>query len=265
MKVKILFSLMVLSCFTIPAFGLSDFEGLTLGDESYWNGSDGSGGFNDGGVFFKNSYNSSWSCYSGWTYSNVTDNATAGYGNQYSSYPGSGYNSSNYGVFYADGFLVPALDISDAADDGKFGAYITNTTYAALSMLQGDDFAKRFGYGRWDPENDIWSNPEGTDEDWLLLTIIGKNSAGDVSGTVDFYLADYRFADNGDDYVVSNWTWVDFSGLGNASTIDFILSSSDTGVNGMNTPSYFAMDNLSVPEPATLALICFGNRYFLAI
>ncbi|MBC8481715.1 MAG: DUF4465 domain-containing protein, partial [Planctomycetes bacterium] len=186
---------------------------------------------------------------------------TAGWGNQYSAYEGNGYNSSNYGVFYADGFLTPALDISGAADDGKFGAYITNTTYAALSMQQSDDFAKRFGYGSWDPISESWSNPDGTDEDWFLLTVTGKDSAGDISGTVDFYLADYRFSDNGDDYMVSDWAWVDFSGLGNASTIDFALSSSDTGANGMNTPSYFAMDNLSVPEPATLALIGFGIAF----
>ena len=36
--------------------------------------------------------------------------------------------------------------------------------------------------------------------------------------------------------------------------IRFTMSSSDNGMFGMNTPAYFAMDNLVVPEPSSLTL-----------
>ena len=41
------------------------------------------------------------------------------------------------------------------------GAYFTNTTYTALSMLNGDGFAKQFG------------GASGTDADWYNITIEG--------------------------------------------------------------------------------------------
>ncbi|MBM4092135.1 MAG: DUF4465 domain-containing protein, partial [Planctomycetes bacterium] len=127
------------------------------------------------------------------------------------------------------------------------GAYFTNTTYAALSMRDGDSFSKKFG------------GELGSDPDWFLLKISGLNAGGGVTGTVDFYLADYRFADNRQDFIVDTWTWVDLSSLGEVSSLKFDLSSSDTGDWGMNTPAFFAMDDLvSAPEPSTLALSCAG-------
>ena len=124
--------------------------------------------------------------------------------------------------------------------------YITNTTYAALSMLNGDSFAKKFG------------GASGNDPDWFLLTITGKNASGGTTGTVDFYLADYQFENNANDYIVDDWTFVDLTALGDiVKSLEFALSSSDVGQWGMNTPASFAMDSLTVvPEPSTLVLLC---------
>src|SRR5262249_15531077 len=63
-----------------------DFEDLYLDPESYYNGSDGAGGFTSYGAFFNNSYNSMFKSWKGWSYSNVTDVTTPGYQNQYSAY-----------------------------------------------------------------------------------------------------------------------------------------------------------------------------------
>jgi len=63
--------------------------------------------------------------------------------------------------------------------------------------------------------------------------------------SVNFYLADYRFADNDSDYIVNSWKYVDLSTLGGVDTYEFDLSSSDTGAFGMNTPAYFCMDQFS--------------------
>ena len=109
---------------------------------------------------------------------------------------------------------------------------------AALSMLNGDGFAKKFG------------GVGGDEQDWFLLTIDGS-LGGSAGGTVEFYLADYRFADNSLDYLIDDWSYVDLSGLGEVDQLTFNLSSSDVGGFGMNTPAYFALDNLAVPEPST--------------
>jgi hypothetical protein len=112
-------------------------------------------------------------------------------------------------------------------------------------MLNGDSFAKKFG------------GSGGNDPDWFFLTMTGKDAAGVVTGTVDFYLADFQFADNQLDYIVNNWRFVDLTPLGVVKSIEFSLSSSDTSAWGMNTPAYFAIDTI-VPEPATLLLLGIG-------
>jgi hypothetical protein len=43
-------------------------------------------------------------------------------------------------------------------------------------------------------------------------------------------------------------------------SLEFSLNSSDAGVFGMNTPAYFALDDLNcVPEPATMILLALGG------
>ncbi|MEL7532419.1 MAG: DUF4465 domain-containing protein, partial [Bacteroidota bacterium] len=69
--------------------------------------------------------------------------------------------------------------------------------------------------------------------------------------SVDFYLADYRFTDNTQDYIVKDWVWLDLTSLGDADSLLFGLSSSDTGVSGMNTPAYFCIDNFKTRNFAT--------------
>ncbi len=228
-----------------------DFDDLTPttpyigpGGGAYWNGSDASGGFVSQGVQFLNYYDSGYSSWNGWAYSNTTDTTTAGFTNQYSAFRGGAYSGTNYGVYYAP--WTPTETVTAAAGGTFQGMYVTNTTYAALSMLNGDSFAKKFG------------GASGNDPDWFLLTITGKNAGGAAIGTVDFYLADYRFADNASDYIVDDWTPVDLTSLGdNVRGLEFALTSSDVGGYGMNTPAYFAMDSLTVvPEPSALALLC---------
>lgn len=218
-----------------------DFEELTLsGANSHWDGSDESGGFTSGSAFFSNYYNTTWSSWSGFSYSNHTDNTTPGYGNQYSAYTGSGYNSSEkYAVFFSNGTIAFNQNLQSVQ---LAGVYITNTTYAALDMISGSAFSKQFG-----SPNGADGNPDGTNgEDWFLLTIYGLDENADTVGSVEFYLADFRFADNNDDYVVDTWEWVDLSTLGAVYSLAFGLTSSDVGAWGMNTPAYFAMDNLVI-------------------
>lgn len=233
------------------ANNVSTFDDLLLGAESHF-GPTAPAVFTSGAATFGYNY-TDWGgcCWDGWTYSNHTDVATAGFENQYSSYAGSGaQGSANYGLAYvAD--LSSGVDVALSAAGGVSGAWFSNTTYAALSMRDGDGFAKKFG------------GASGNDADYLLLTITGLSSSGQATGSVDFYLADYRFADNSQDYIVKGWSFVDLSGLGAVSKLNFKLSSSDNGAFGMNTPAYFAMDGLTaaaaaVPEPSALLLSLAG-------
>ncbi len=224
---------------------VADFEDLTLAAESYWNGSDGSGGFASGSAWFNNNYDVDYGSWDGFSYSNITDTTTAGVDGQYNAITGGGQDSSaNYGVGYV-GWAEPptiTLDTAGVVD----GLYMTNNNYAYYSMLDGDAYAKKFG------------GSSGDDEDWLLLTITGKDVGGVVSGTVDFYLADYRFEDNSQDYIIDTWEYVDLISLGVVKSLEFSLSSSDVGEWGMNTPAYFAMDTI-IPEPSTTVLLALGS------
>jgi hypothetical protein len=217
------------------------FEDLACPAESYWNGSDGSGKFSSGGAEFLNSYNSDYQSWSGFAFSSSTDTATPGYGNQYSAYPGRGMaGSSTYAVAYGDA----VVKLSSPLALGGLGASFANTTYAALVILNGDSMfgTSAFAAG-----------------DWFKLTIRGYQ-AGLPTGAVESYLADYRSGS----MLVNDWQHVDFSALGTVDELRFGLSSSDNsefgGFSYMNTPAYFAMDNLfAVPEPGTMLLLASGG------
>jgi hypothetical protein len=167
--------------------------------------------------------------WSGFAWSSHRDTFTKGYENQYSAITKFGYNASNvYCVAYpsSEDFIL-LEDESQVA-----GFYITNTTYAYYSMLEGDEFCKKFG------------GDSGSDPDYFKLTVEGYDNSGSKKGEVHFYLADFRDSDNSKDYIVDEWKWVDLSSLGKVKKLKFLLSSTDNGNYGMNTPAYFAMDNL---------------------
>lgn len=228
------------------AANVSTFDDLALAPDSYFFPRT-STTFTSGAATFNHSFND-WGgdcCHTDWVYSNLTDTTTEGYLNQHSAIAGGGAEgSANYAVAN-----IGAPVASFAAPVSVLGAWFTNSTYAALSMLNGDGFAKQFG------------GASGSDADWFMLTITGLDSFGQSTGSVDFMLADYRFADSADDYIVTDWRWVDLSALGTVSSLQFALASSDNGAFGMNTPAYFAMDNLAVaavPEPEQAALLLAG-------
>ena len=227
-----------------------DFEDLILDVNSSEPGDSSETPFESRGVSFNRTWNHTFDCCPGaWAYSNQIDLVTPGFPNSYSAYhlpSGGGVNGSpNFAV--ANNFSLGEAVITLPVPTTVEGGYFTNNSYAYLSMANGDSFAKKFG------------GDDGTDLDWFLLTVIGKNISGVETGSFDFYLADYRNLDAAPDYIVDTWTWVDLTSLGNdVKTIEFALSSSDTGASSMNTPAYFAFDDLtiaSVSEPSSIVLL----------
>ena len=217
-----------------------DFEAHPLSAESYDNGSAGGGDFVFTDVTFTNYYDTAWGSWNGFSISNITDNITSGWGNQYSAYTGMGSDGSeNYAVFY------PWGQISGFPSDPMIridSLKITNTAYAAIAMRDGDAFSKKFG-----SPNGADGNPDGTNgEDYYRVWVIGEDYMFGQKDSVEFYLADFRFADSTQDYIVDGWVNIDLSNFSfNVHHIDFRLESSDNGAWGMNTPAYFAVDDIT--------------------
>lgn len=216
------------------------FESHALSADSYDNGSAGNGDFQFGFLSLTNSYNTAWSSWSGFSISNVTDNTTAGFGNQYSAFTGNGLNSTNYGVYYSDGTI--SLGNFADVDISIDSFFVTNTSYAAISMRDGDAFSKQFG-SIYAADGTTVDGTNG--EDFFRLWVIGESVSGLDKDSVEIYLADYRFSDNLQDYILDTWQKVDLTGFGfPVATLSFKMESTDVGSWGMNTPAYFALDNI---------------------
>jgi len=241
MNMKHILQLAMLTCLSLTTawaqVDKSDFNELGLTPNSYWNGST-SGpikGFASGDAFFVNSYNVDWGYWDGgFAYSNTTDVTTAGYTNDFSAITGKDYSG--------DGIYAPAqrgaiVRLTGAAVNTTVtGFYLTNSTYATLSMKNGDTFAKKFG------------GVTGNDPDYFKLIVTGYS--GGIAGAtiVEAYLADFRNSDNSFDYILQNWRWVDLRPLGNIDSVFFSMESSDNDPDfGMNTPAYFVIDEFNAP------------------
>jgi hypothetical protein len=187
----------------------------------------------------------------GWSYSYVNDTSTEGFQNQWAAITGTDFSGNgNYAL--ASSFSPNGAIINLPEDYRPGRLQVTNTTYAALSMLNGDDFAKKFG------------GETGNDPDFFAVTFTGHrglDATGTITGEQQFLLADYRFDDNALDYIVDEWSELDLSTLGFAKSVSVSFQGSDIGQFGLNTPSYVAIDNFAltaVPEPGTFAMLGLG-------
>ena len=137
-----------------------------------------------------------------------------------------GYNgSSNFCVcFDGSNFMpmYPSLEFADGKARVIDHMYIAPTAYLLNSMMYGDGFSKPLG-----------------DDGWFAVTATGYDADDEETGSTTFYL--YQ---NGK--AVDNWTKWDLSSLGEIVRTEFKCSGSDTGAYGLNTPAYFAFDDVAV-------------------
>jgi len=211
---------------------------VTVGE--FVNDSSPDAGFTIDNLFFPNTYDADFDFWTGWAISATTDVTTSGFTNQYSSIVGEGADgSSAYAVSFASPESYVTLDTEQTTGMLTIpSVHFTNSTYAYLSMRDGDAFAKKFG------------GETGDDPDFFLLTI-KTYAENELQDSIPFYLADYRFEDNSQDYILDEWEEVTFSNV-EIDSITFGLSSSDNSMFGMNTPAYFCAD-------------AFGNTLVLAV
>lgn len=229
------FTLFIAMAFAMATFAQNaDFESFSFDSVAYFNGSDGTTFFQEGSFGFPISFTDAgtYTFWNGWSVSGMTDTTTPGLANQYSCIAGEGADgSNNYAVTFVSEESI--VHLPNGPLDHVHSVEVNNSTYLYYSLLEGDNYAKKFG------------GLDGNDPDFFLLTIKGYKDGLYMDDSIDFYLADYRFDDNSEDYIVTEWTTIDLVKLDGADSLAFSLSSSDVAPWGMNTPGYFCLDNLT--------------------
>lgn len=82
------------------------------------------------------------------------------------------------------------------------GCYVCNNPYVYYAIEKGNPYSTKFEQG-----------------DWFKLVAHGIDEQGTETGTVEYYLADYR-SENADDWKLNDtWEWVDLSELGQIASI----------------------------------------------
>ena len=141
-------------------FGLTPYTtGSAFGEVENWSR------FTSGGIDFENRTIPAFGSWNTWAFSNRTDRVTPGFGNDLSGWAGGGANpitgavvpGEAYGISFGESTWI---DLPVAGSTPK-SVMITNTTYSALAMRDGDGFSKKFG------------GADGSDPDFFLLKILG--------------------------------------------------------------------------------------------
>lgn len=118
------------------------------------------------------------------------------------------------------------------------GCYVCNNPYAYYVIQKGNAYApNKFEQGSW-----------------FKLIAHGLDNDRNETGTVEYYLADYR-SENTEEWTLNDsWEWFDLSSLGQVASIYFTMESSDNSEGYMNTPSYFCLDKLTVSDQEPTAI-----------
>ena len=203
-----------------------DFEELLLSENSYLDSTISNAFISKNVSFFNQKGQWSWD---GFALSSKKDTVTNGYINQFSAFAGGGATSSqNYLIGYGNKakFTLPYL----SGKKSVISFEITNTTYAALSMKNGDQYAKQFN---------------SNDKDFFKIWVIGFVGGKGID-SLSVNLADFTFDDPTKNYIQKSWKKIQTTKLSNIEEVRFHMESSDNGKYGMNTPAYFAIDNIVI-------------------
>ena len=191
-------------------------------------------------VLWDTSYGGYWAA--GWAVSRKLDGSGGASDfakHLYCAKPGQGSEKNMSGKYDGKAFAIGmngSFLVSEAGpSSGILGFKIANTTFAYNSMKSGDAFAKKFG------------GASGNDADSFVLKISAFHR-GQFLFSKRVILADFRFANNAKDYILDSWAIVDLSmpqkEVGPRDSFVFELMTSDNGQFGMNTPGFFAIDEV---------------------
>lgn len=210
---------------------LEDMQSAFPSGKDYWNGSDGSGKLQNDFFVYTNSYNAEWDSWYGFALSRSTS----------TSFDAKNYLTDQYNCCAQRSgsrvFLVgyyseynqgePTIYVTKSKTDSTRRPFYpiqvdyTNSAWTLNTITNGDDYAKKFG-----------------SSDYLYLIATGYKDGKETKSLK------LPLATNGE--VLVNWMPVDLRALGLVDEIRFSMDSSDKGQYGINTPTYFCLDNLYV-------------------
>lgn len=215
------------------------FEDATFGADSVY--FDNRAYTYDGILEFHNAH-ASWGSYFG--VSQATDTVTAGYLNDFSVFgKGGNAGSKTFAYCYYSEYSGAAAKVSvvegnaaGVASIAPSRVYVSLTTYAALALRDGNDGGV---YG------EAVKLKEGG---YFSVTFTGYN-ADQKTGSVIAYPGDFRSSALS---LMTGWTAVDLSALGDVTRIDVTIGGSDDlyGQYGFNAPAYIAVDDLCFTRKA---------------
>ena len=240
---KLAIALSIATTLTTHAQTTVTFDTFTLAADTFYQDA-ASTDFSFGEATFRYDYSSFGYWSGGTSYTNKKDTVFTAqtvspyYANLYSCIPGVAFTGTQYATSQS-GAIITFSNNTTAVN----GFYVTNTTYAWKAIKSGNMFSRRFGDTTG--THTTPSIPQGTYPDWFKLSVLGYRNGVELNDTVKFYLADYRAAGTISDYAVKNWQYVNCTLLGQVDSIKFELTSSDVGAFGINTPTYFSMDNFT--------------------
>ena len=202
--------------------------------------------FSTNAATFRNAdFGCSWAGFAFSAVSNVTD---ASWLNQYAAAQGF---PRAYAVGYQDGYNGVAPEIAFGLPVAPKSVLLDNTTYAALTIRDGDGF----GFARPFGSNDVF-----------VLTLTAYDVDGEIVAATNHYLADFR---DGKTFIQTNWSELDLSWMPpTVAALVGTLETTDMGAWGPNTPTYFALadftyaysdgsDGIAATNPAFL---CWADR-----
>ncbi len=205
------------------------FEDVPLNENGIYNGADGTNGFVAGNAVFKTNYNFDYNAWSGFAVSNNIDTISPDYSNQYSCVAGSvGGGSEKFALLYS--FSSDTIEFTIPAKITNIG--FANSTYVYYTILNGNDYAKKFG------------GPTGNDPDYFSIYLSVIDNKGKRMNFNAIPLADYTNSNNEMDYISKDWNYYDLSSAGYVKYLIFNFVSTDTSAYGINTPTYVCIDNI---------------------
>jgi hypothetical protein len=203
---------------------------------SVWNGSNGKTKYtNYRGVIFDMNigWDEAWGGYwkNMWAFSrmNYTKEEPSDFATQlFASKAGAGAEEN--GEVYAIGAQNTYILNPQPSEQSFLSFYVSNSTYAYNSMKLGDAFAKQF---------------KAEDQDSFVL-VVSVFNAGELALQKRIYLAYFGGEDTNKHGLLDTWQLVTLEEAPTHDSIHFELFSSDTGQYGINTPTYFALDNFTL-------------------
>lgn len=219
-----------------------NFNELELKSESYDTGTklvDSTGGFVSGVLFLPvNPQEENY--WTGFALSNILDKQLVANPSAFAAYANATKQKENKFMVYNQ----PQTPDAAAIEFEGNSSYVIGSISVANTHLS--HLVMKYG-----TENGIrpFGGETNDQPDWCKLIIEGFDANGTQTDTVNFYLADYRFANKRKNYIVSDWSTVDLQKLGKVNKVVFSITSSVTDAeNNVLTPKQFCLDEMKLVE-----------------